>query len=128
MSNLAERLEALVARTHSAFSPENKDTPDEVTRQFVLICSALGLSGEAGEYTDLVKKTFEQGRNFDRDKAIKELGDVLYYAQLAAIGLGISLDDAVAACEQKLSRRYPQGFSSDASENRVDEIPYGSDA
>lgn len=40
----------------------------------------LGLLGESGEVADLVKKATAHGHTLDREKLVKELGDVLWYA------------------------------------------------
>lgn len=60
---------------------------------------ALGLNGEAGEYADLLKKHYyhQTAKPLDRAKALKELGDVLWYVALAADTLPVTgLDFAVA--------------------------------
>jgi NTP pyrophosphatase (non-canonical NTP hydrolase) len=108
-------LRKLVRDTHSTFNTPNPDN------EVQLICSALGLSGEAGEYTDLVKKTYEQGHEFNREKALRELGDVLYYCQLAAYALDTTLEEVIEVCRSKLAARYPDGFSTAASAGRKGE-------
>lgn len=45
---------------------------------------AMGLSGETGEVVDLLKKVVGHGHDLDKDKLIKELGDVMWY--LAVLG------------------------------------------
>ena len=42
----------------------------------VLINSVMGLCGESGEVIDIVKKWLAQGHELDRERLIKELGDV----------------------------------------------------
>lgn len=83
-----------------------------------LICSALGLTGEAGEFADLVKKWRYQGHDFDFDKAKKELGDVLWYLALAASSMGLSLDDVAQTNIDKLKARYNGEFTAAKSVNR----------
>lgn len=81
----------------------------------------LGLCGEAGEVADIVKKIEFHGHPFD-DKTIGklklELGDVLWYVAMLASHLGFSLSDVAVANQEKLLRRYPDGFSSSDSINR----------
>lgn len=110
-------LHDVVLRTHSTLV----NGPLEADRQRMLMCSALGLAGEAGEFTDLVKKVYEQGRVLDKDKAVKELADVAYYLQLACMALDVSVPDVVQALVAKLAARYPDGFSPEASVNRPKE-------
>lgn len=80
--------------------------------------AALGLNGEAGEFADTVKKHLFHGHLLDRDALIKELGDVLWYVALACETLDISLGAVMAANIEKLRRRYPEGFSSERSQQR----------
>lgn len=84
----------------------------------------LGLTGEAGEVADIIKKVIHHGRAFDdamRAKLIEELGDVLWYIAHAANVLGVEMDDVVAANNAKLAKRYPNGFNTADSIARRDE-------
>lgn len=49
-----------------------------------------GLNGEAGECIDLLKEVEFQGHDFNPDKLLDELGDVLWYVAQTATGLGVS--------------------------------------
>jgi len=109
-------LHAIVTHTHSTLT----EGPLAADRYKMLICSALGLGGEAGEYVDLVKKVYEQGRPLDVAAATKELADVLYYVQLAAMALDTDIPSVVAVLDEKLRKRYPDGFSVQASADRKD--------
>lgn len=84
---------------------------------------ALGLAGEAGEFADLVKKHLGHGHPLDKVKAMKELGDQLWYIARAAAKLGYTLNDVAVANVEKLQKRYPQGFSTEASINREESGP-----
>jgi len=81
---------------------------------------ALGLTGEAGEVADMVKKIYGHGHPPDLDKLHKELGDVLWYIAAICQELGLSLADVAEANINKLMRRYPNGFSHEASRNRTE--------
>ena len=85
-----------------------------------LLLAALGVSGEAGEFTDLVKKHVYHGAHLDRERLIKELGDVLWYLALGADALGATLAEVAQANASKLRKRYPEGFSPKASAERRD--------
>ncbi|MGQ9481949.1 nucleoside triphosphate pyrophosphohydrolase family protein [Chloroflexus sp.] len=80
--------------------------------------AALGLSGEAGEFADTVKKHLFHGHPLNREELLKELGDILWYAALARDALDVRLSTVMAANIEKLRRRYPEGFSSERSQQR----------
>ncbi len=83
-----------------------------------MVMAALGLCGEAGEFADMVKKELFQGHNIDRDKAIEEVGDILWYVAAACRALRVDMSEMARANIEKLRARYPDGFSADASRNR----------
>lgn len=72
-----------------------------------LIQGLLGLTGEAGECADLVKKAMFQGHEFDKNELILELGDVLYYICLCARAVGSDLEIVMKKNLEKLNDRYP---------------------
>ena len=92
-------------------------------RKDVLINSVMGLCGESGEAIDIVKKWLAQGHDLDKEKLAKELGDIAWYLAEAATALEIPLENIFAANIDKLRRRFPQGFSQEASRTRSDEAP-----
>lgn len=75
----------------------------------------LGLTGEAGEFADLMKKHHGHGHDLDRPKAAKELGDVLWYLAVLADSLGYSLDTIAQMNVEKLKARYKKGFTIEES-------------
>jgi NTP pyrophosphatase (non-canonical NTP hydrolase) len=87
-----------------------------------LLTSAYGLSAESGEFTEIVKKILWQGKSYNADNIVhmkKELGDCLFYLQLACIALDTSIDEVIQMNFEKLSARYPEGtFTVNRSENR----------
>lgn len=91
-------------------------------REQLMTNAALGLCGESGEFADALKKHLFQGHDLDRDKAIKELGDILWYVSLACYALGVKLSIAAHLNNKKLATRYPQGFDPQASINRTEMV------
>ena len=87
-------------------------------KEDLLLNSAMGLCGEAGEVIDLIKKAKFHGHDLDKDDLIKELGDVGWYLAQAATALDIDLEDILQAKLNKLALRYPEGFSEKNSKNR----------
>jgi NTP pyrophosphatase (non-canonical NTP hydrolase) len=72
--------------------------------------TALGLVGEAGECSELIKKHVFHNRALDRDELRAELGDVLWYLAMLADACGLSLQEIAAHNVEKLIQRYPEGF------------------
>jgi len=87
-----------------------------------LMTAAFGMSAEAGEFTEIVKKVFLQGKPYNADNVehLKiELGDILWYAAQACMALDVSFEEVMERNYLKLSARYPEGaFSVYKSENR----------
>ena len=84
----------------------------------VLINSVMGLCGESGEAIDIVKKWLMQGHELDKEHLVKELGDVAWYLAEAATALDVPLEVIFQGNLDKLRRRFPNGFDTEASVNR----------
>ncbi len=95
----------------------NKDFPTQR-----LLTAAVGMSAEAGEFTEVVKKIVFQGKEPTEENLFhlkRELGDVMWYVAQACMGLGVSLDEIIEMNIDKLKARYPGGeFDVHYSENR----------
>lgn len=91
-----------------------------LTKKDVLINSVMGLCGESGEAIDIVKKWFAHGHELDKEKLIKELGDVAWYLAEAATALDVKLEDIFQGNIDKLKKRYPEGFETSKSIIRLD--------
>ena len=83
-----------------------------------LNCAALGLSGEAGEFADLVKKVMYHQHPLELNKLTSELGDILWYVALACDALDLQMADVANKNIAKLKERYPNGFDPERSINR----------
>jgi|AntRauTorcE11897_2_1112592.scaffolds.fasta_scaffold06550_4 NTP pyrophosphatase (non-canonical NTP hydrolase) len=79
---------------------------------------ALGISGEAGEVADILKKHVFHGHELDKQELSKEIGDILWYLSNLAFELDIFLGDIAEENLKKLMQRYPEGFSEERSINR----------
>lgn len=82
--------------------------------------AALGLTGEAGETAELIKKHLFHDTPLDRDSVVKELGDCLWYIAAFATVLNIPMDEIANHNIEKLRRRYPDGFDAERSRNRTE--------
>lgn len=79
----------------------------------LLLTAALGLTGEGGEFADHVKKLCFHGQRLTferRTKMLKELGDILWYANVASKALEEPLIVIADGNIQKLLERHPNGF------------------
>ena len=89
-----------------------------------LLTAAVGMSAEAGEFTEIIKKIIFQGKSVNQENLFhlkRELGDIMWYVSQACLGLDISLEEVIQMNFEKLSARYPEGaFSIERSENRVE--------
>ena len=87
-----------------------------------LLHAAVGVSGEAGELLDAIKKHVIYGKPLDYDNVVEESGDILYYlvALLSLAAPELTLEDVMEANRAKLSKRYPDGYSDKNAINRKD--------
>jgi NTP pyrophosphatase (non-canonical NTP hydrolase) len=76
-----------------------------------LLDAAAGLAEEAGEVLAHVRKHLMQGRPLDREAVARELGDALWCIAIVARSLDVPLSSVAARNVEKLSARYPDGFS-----------------
>ena len=89
-----------------------------------LMTAAFGISAEAGEFTEVIKKIFLQGKPYNEDNVFhlkRELGDICWYIAQACMALDTTFEEVLQMNYEKLSARYPEGtFSVYKSENRKD--------
>lgn len=90
--------------------------------QSKIIYPTLGLTGEAGEVADKVKKVIrDKGSNFDQATKIeiaKEIGDVMWYCATLANDLGFSLEEICTMNLDKLASRKLRNQLSGSGDNR----------
>lgn len=86
----------------------------------MLMWCTLGLTGEAGEVAEHIKKGICHQHGVDRNVLVKELGDLLWYAASIAILIDVSLSDIMEQNIAKLRTRYPNGYNSADSKARID--------
>ena len=89
-----------------------------------LMTAAFGISAEAGEFTEVVKKIFLQGKPYSEESVFhmkRELGDIMWYLAQACMTLDTNFREIMEMNYEKLSARYPEGaFDVYRSENRVE--------
>ena len=115
-SEQSKDYEALIYRLQEL---EGQEFPSER-----LLTAAVGMSAEAGEFTEIVKKIIFQGKPVNDENLFhmkRELGDIMWYVAQACMGLNVSLDEVIEMNVHKLMARYPGGeFDVHHSENRVE--------
>jgi len=113
-SEESKDFEALVYRLQEL---EGQEFPTER-----LLTAAVGMSAEAGEFTEIVKKIVFQGKPVNEENLFhmkRELGDIMWYVAQACMGLNTSIDEIIEMNVEKLEKRYPGGsFDVHYSENR----------
>jgi NTP pyrophosphatase (non-canonical NTP hydrolase) len=88
----------------------------------LLLTGALGLAAETGEFCEIPKKMFFQGKPLTEENLFhmkRELGDIMWYWINACRALRLDPNDVIAENVKKLEARYPGGnFDPYCSENR----------
>ena len=108
-------MEALKASLESIQDESNIDVPR-------LMTAALGLSSEGGEFVEIVKKMFLQGKPADQDNIFhmkRELGDIMWYWVTACMALDLDPVEVILENQKKLEARYGKRFTIDQSEVRA---------
>lgn len=96
-----------------------KYAPDHHDYLLNVIYAAMGMCGEAGEASELIKKYAYHGHTIDTEHLARELGDVLWYVSYMAYLFGYPLGKIMAMNQEKLAKRYPDGkFDVERSRNR----------
>jgi len=83
-----------------------------------MLHAAIGISTEAGELLDQLKKNIYYGKDLDVTNLIEELGDLFWYATIMINELGISFEKVFDINIAKLRKRYSNGFSQEEAINR----------
>lgn len=83
-----------------------------------LLNGVLGLTGEAGEVADLVKKGIFHEKGIDLEHLQKELGDVMWYIAMICDSCGLDMECVMETNIEKLKARYPEGFDTFRANHR----------
>lgn len=110
---LHKRIEELRSQTDPTLNPA------------LLLTAAIGMAAEGGEFAEIPKKIFFQGKPFNQEVRFhmkRELGDIMWYWVNACRALNLDPNDVIAENVKKLEARYPGGsFDAHYSENRSDD-------
>ena len=86
-----------------------------------LMTAALGLGSETGEFVEIVKKMFLQGKPPTEDNIFhmkRELGDIMWYWVTACAALDLDPFEVISENQKKLEARYSEQFEIERSEVR----------
>jgi|TARA_Y100000289_G_scaffold57324_1_gene61659 NTP pyrophosphatase (non-canonical NTP hydrolase) len=110
------------SKDHEAFVYRIQELEGQGFPSERLLTAAVGMSAEAGEFTEVVKKIVFQGKPVNEDNLFhlkRELGDIMWYVMQACMGLETDLNEIIEMNVEKLASRYPDGaFDVHFSENR----------
>ena len=83
--------------------------------------AAVGISGEAGELLDAVKKNWVYNKELDSENVKEELGDLMFYITAMMLLQGIALHEVLHANAEKLEKRYAGlQYTDAAAQERAD--------
>lgn len=83
--------------------------------------AAVGISGEAGELLDAIKKNWVYNKELDSENVKEELGDLMFYITAMMLLQGITLDEVLEANVTKLEKRYAGlQYTDEAAQTRAD--------
>lgn len=89
--------------------------------QMHLLHMAIGVSGEAGELIDAIKKVSIYQKNVDIANVIEELGDLEFYMEGIRSALGVTRERTLRANIEKLGKRYhDKKYSNQQAQERAD--------
>ena len=98
------------------------DILQELTpEQAHLVHMSMGVSGEAGELIDAIKKYTMNQRELDLVNVIEEIGDIYFYLQGMEAALGLTREEILRRNIVKLNERYSEGsYSNEQAKARAD--------
>lgn len=111
-------IEDLIKYEYPEFVDSRTKELDSTTQN--MLHMAVGISGEAGELLDAIKKIWVYNKEPDWQNIAEELGDLLFYIQGMANILGYDFATLMEQNMEKLKKRYPTGYSDAAAQARAD--------
>jgi NTP pyrophosphatase (non-canonical NTP hydrolase) len=116
--NQCDRLDA----NYERFEGEAESSHGPSVNIPLLLTACLGLAAESGEFIEIPKKIFFQGKPLNEENLFhmkRELGDIMWYWVNACRALNLDPNEVIEENVNKLKARYPGGeFDVHHSENR----------
>lgn len=128
--SLPNDLQSYHADLVSALAKRGEDIVASLTPEAAhALHMAVGVSGEAGELLDAVKKYAIYVKPVDRENVVEELGDIEFYLQGLRAGFQITREETLEHNMAKLSKRYSSGrYSNQQAQARADKAPQAAQA
>lgn len=102
---------------------------NDIYQDLDLLHSVLGISGEAGELVDAIKKHVIYNKPLDRENVIEELGDMEFYLEQLRQAVGVTREETLQANINKLAKRYPNfQYTNQRAHERTDKQPEAVDS
>jgi len=114
--NSKEYIQDAIRTESTDFSAMNDRLSSDGTKR--LLHAGIGLSTEAGEFLDALKKHIFYGKELDRVNLKEEMGDLFWYLAIACNELGVEFEPLMETNIAKLKARYGEKFSEHKAENR----------
>ena len=83
-----------------------------------LLHASMGLTTEASEFQDALKKHIFYGKPLDTVNLKEEIGDILWYCAIALEALNTDFESVMETNISKLAARYPEKFTEEAAKKR----------
>ena len=113
----SDRLIGKIQEYDMKFSNEQSDKESVDIGGIFNAC--LGLSGEVGEFNDMIKKWVFHEKDLDMEHAKKEAGDILWYVAMLCESFGWNMGEIMQMNVDKLIARYPDGFDVERANHRA---------
>lgn len=73
--------------------------------------ASMGITTEAGEIMDAIKKSKIYGQKLDKTNLIEEIGDMMWYLAIMSDALGVSFESIWDKNIRKLKIRFPEKYT-----------------
>lgn len=113
MQKFVEDSSRTMSSDHNAIA-ERLSSPKNID----LLHAAMGMSTEANELVDQMKKVIFYGKGLDSVNLVEELGDLLFYAAIICRELNVTMEQVAEINLAKLRKRYPDAFSNENAIHR----------
>ena len=103
--------------------PGEEIIDDLTPTQAFALHMAIGVSGEAGELLDAIKKFAIYQKPLDLENVVEELGDIEFYLQGIRQAFCIDREYVLQQNIEKLRKRYGETYTNAAAQRRTDKCP-----